>query len=68
MHGSPIIVLFELAFTALMFVSLWRVFEKSGQPGWAAIVPIYNIYVLLEIADKPGWWVILMFIIPSLTS
>lgn len=41
---------------ALVFViSLWVVFEKAGQPGWAAIVPFYNMWVLAEVADKPGW-------------
>jgi uncharacterized membrane protein YoaK (UPF0700 family) len=41
---------------------LWKVFEKAGKPGWAAIVPIYNLIVLLEIAGKPAWWVILLLI------
>ena len=37
-------------------------FEKAGKPGWGAIVPIYNIVILLEIAGKPIWWFILFFI------
>ena len=41
----------------------WKVFTKAGKPGWAAIVPIYNIIVLLEIVGKPLWWIVL-FIIP----
>jgi hypothetical protein len=41
---------------------MWKVFEKAGQPGWASIIPIYNCYILLKIASKPGWWLILMFI------
>lgn len=56
-------ILLILAFIALMLVSMWKVFEKAGQPGWAAIIPIYNLYILLKIAGKPGWWMIL-FIIP----
>ena len=47
---------------ALMLVGLWKTFEKAGKPGWAAIVPIYNIIVLLEIAGKPVWWIILYLI------
>jgi hypothetical protein len=39
------------------------VFTKAGKPGWAAIVPIYNLVVLLEIAGKPLWWIVL-FLIP----
>ena len=51
-----------LAVIILMLASVWRVFTKAGQPGWASIVPIYNAYVLLKIAGKPGWWLILMFL------
>jgi hypothetical protein len=43
-------------------VGVWKAFEKAGQPGWAAIVPIYNLYVILKIAGKPGWWLLLLFI------
>jgi hypothetical protein len=46
----------------LSIAGLWKVFEKAGEPGWAAIVPIYNIIVLLKIAGRPLWWVILLFI------
>ncbi|EJF51885.1 hypothetical protein SapgrDRAFT_0126 [Saprospira grandis DSM 2844] len=46
----------------------WKIFEKAGKPGWAAIVPIYNIIVALEIAEKPIWWIILpiipVFVVP----
>ena len=52
----------ELAVAVLMIVALWKVFVKAGQPGWACIIPIYNIYILLKIASKPGWWLILLFI------
>jgi Family of unknown function (DUF5684) len=45
-----------------IFASLWIVFTKAGQPGWAAIVPIYNVYVLLKIAGRPGWWLVLYLI------
>jgi hypothetical protein len=51
------------AIVILMVASMWKVFVKAGKPGWAAIVPIYNLVVLLEIAGKPAWWVIL-FLIP----
>lgn len=33
----------------LIIVSLWKIFKKAGKPGWASIVPIYNMIVLLEI-------------------
>lgn len=46
----------------LMIAGMWKMFVKAGKPGWAAIIPIYNIVVLLEIAGKPAWWVILFFV------
>ncbi len=60
---SPVVVIIYLAIIVLMVAALWRVFTKAGRPGWAAIIPIYNIYVLLKVAGRPGWWVIL-FLIP----
>jgi ABC-type sulfate transport system permease subunit len=51
-----------LAVVIVMIAAMWKVFEKAGKPGWAAIVPIYNIVVLCEIAGKPAWWVVLFFI------
>jgi hypothetical protein len=52
-----------LAIVLLFIVALWKVFTKAGQPGWAAIVPIYNAYILIKIAGRPGWW-LLMLLIP----
>jgi hypothetical protein len=45
-----------------VLVALWKVYVKAGKPGWAVIIPIYNILVLLEIVGKPWWWLLLMFI------
>ena len=44
---------------------MWRIFEKAGKPGWAAIIPIYNAIVILQIAGKPVWWIFL-YLIPLL--
>ena len=52
----------ELAVIAFMLAAMWKVFTKAGKPGWACLIPIYNAYVLLQIAGKPGWWLVLMFI------
>jgi len=40
----------------------WKIFTKAGKPGWACIVPLYNIIVLLEIVGKPWWYLLLLFI------
>lgn len=43
-------------------ICLWKVFAKAGKPGWAAIVPIYNLVVLIQVAKKPTWWIIWFFL------
>jgi uncharacterized membrane protein YoaK (UPF0700 family) len=55
-------LLIELAIVVAIIAGFWKVFTKAGKPGWAAIVPIYNIIVLLQIANKPLWWILLFFI------
>ena len=57
-----IILVFYLVFIVFLIASQWKVFEKAGQPGWACLVPFYNFYILLKIAGKPGWWMIMYFI------
>jgi hypothetical protein len=57
--GGIVISIIYLAIVALMIASMWKIFVKAGKPGWAAIVPIYNIIVLLQIVGKPIWWIIL---------
>jgi len=56
------IVSIYLVIVLLMLIAIWKIFTKAGKPGWAAIIPIYNIIILLEIVDKPLWWFILWFI------
>lgn len=41
--------------SVIVIIGQWKVYEKAGKPGWAAIVPIYNTIVLLEIVGKPIW-------------
>ena len=53
----PIIIV-----SVITIIGQWKVYSKAGKPGWACIIPIYNIIVMLEIVGKPLWWVILFFI------
>ncbi len=57
-----VVLLLELAFAVVTVAGMWKVFEKAGKPGWASLVPIYNFIVMLEIVEKPMWWIALMFI------
>lgn len=53
---------FYFLLIVLMVASWWVIFQKAGKPGWAAIIPIYNCIVLLEIVKKPWWWIFLLLI------
>jgi hypothetical protein len=55
-------ILIELIIVIISVAGIWKTFEKAGKPGWAAIVPIYNLVIMLEIAGKPLWWIILCLI------
>jgi len=55
-------VLMVLALNLVVIVGAWKAFAKAGEPGWAILVPFYNLYVFLKIAGRPDWWIVLMLI------
>jgi signal peptidase I len=60
--GILFFLFIELGIFVLVFAGLWKLFVKAGKPGWAAIVPIYNIIVMQEIVGREAWKIILLFI------
>ncbi len=50
-------ILIVLVFT----IAGWRLFSKAGKPGWAIVVPFYNLYIYTQIIKRPGWWILLYF-------
>lgn len=63
---SGFFLIIWLAVAVFMIITMWKLFEKAGEPGWKSIIPVYNFWTLCEIAGKPGWWslVILLSFIP----
>lgn len=59
---GPALLLVFLVLLIIMIAALWKIFTKAGQAGWASIIPVYNMVVMLQIVKKPTWWVILAFI------
>lgn len=57
-----LLCLVYLAILIVVIVAEWKIYKKAGQPGWACIIPIYNILVLLRIIGKPWWWLLLLII------
>lgn len=61
--GAALVFLLAIfAAAILVIVGWWKIFEKAGEAGWKAIIPIYNAIVLLRISGKPAWWIILLLI------
>lgn len=63
--GSGLHLGISLLVTIFYVACLWKVFTKAGQPGWAAIIPIYNLVILFRVAQMNPWW-ILAFLVPIL--
>lgn len=57
-----LIFLFVAIFLVVMIIGMWKTFEKAGEPGWKAIIPVYNTWTLMEISGKPGWWALITLI------
>ncbi len=56
---------FMIVWAAVVIIgilTMWKIFSKAGKPGWAAIIPLYNIIVLLQIIGRPAWWILLFFV------
>lgn len=57
-------MIFYLAIVVLYIAGFWKIFEKAGKPGWAAIIPVYNMIILAEIVGKPLWWGVVAALVP----
>jgi hypothetical protein len=59
---GPVFWVCYSAIIILLIASIWKVFSKAGQPGWASIIPIYNWIVWCKIVGRPLWWVLLLLV------
>jgi hypothetical protein len=60
--GGLVGLLFALVVLVAVVSGTWLTFSKAGEPGWAAIIPIYNLYVMLKIGGNEWWWLLLLFV------
>ncbi len=60
---------YALVFLAIVaVVGQWRLYEKAGQPGFASLVPIWNVIVFLKIIGRPAshFWLLMIPIVGQL--
>ncbi len=55
-------LLFIIILQVVHFLGTWKLYVKAGRKPWEAIVPVYNAIVLMQIINRPKWWVVLLFI------
>jgi len=58
MHWILVLLFFQI----IHFLSTWKLYSKAGRKSWEAIIPVYSAIVLMQIINRPKWWVILLFI------
>ena len=61
MNGTQWII-FILLVQVIHFLGTWKLYVKAGRKAWEAAIPIYNGIVLMQIINRPKWWVLLLFI------
>ena len=59
---SIVYSLIVIAISVVMLIGMWKAFQKANKPGWAAIIPVYNSYVLAQISFGNGWLFLLSFV------
>ena len=56
------IIIFSLILNIIMIISYWKIFKKKGKPGWATLVPIYNVIVQIQVANLSMIYFLLLLI------
>ena len=50
-----VMLVIALAVSVVVCIALWKIFKKAGNPGWYALIPIFNLWKFLELSGLPGW-------------
>jgi hypothetical protein len=60
--SSALVLVAWIGLTLVFLVAYWRIYAKAGVPGWACLIPIYNMVKLLHITGRSGWWLLGLFV------
>ena len=53
--ASVVSIVIALIVAVVLIVAWWKIFTKAGKPGWTALIPIYNVIVMLQVVGRPVW-------------
>jgi len=56
-------LVFVLILAVFLVIVQWKINTKANQPGWAVLIPFYNIYVYTQVIKRPGWWILLYLLV-----
>ena len=55
-------LIFILLVQVIHGIGTWKLYVKAGRKAWEAFIPVYNGIVLMQIINRPKWWILLLFI------
>ena len=55
-------LIFILLVQTIHGIGTWKLYVKAGRKAWEAFVPVYNGIVLMQIINRPKYWILLLFI------
>lgn len=61
--GAGVMVVYliiAIAVAVVSIIAMWKIFTKAGKPGWAAIIPVYNLVVLYQIVGINPLWLLML--------
>ncbi len=62
-----IVILIVLAIAVLKIIGYWKILVKGGKPGWGALIPFYNQYLLCDMVGVSPWWILIVLCAGLLT-
>lgn len=54
------LALISIAVIILQIAGMWKMFEKAGEDGWKAIIPVYNYIILSKLVGVTPWWLLIV--------
>ena len=60
--AGGLVLAIQVLFVLIQLAGMWKVFEKANHAGWKAVVPIYNLYVMLKIGENAWWWLLVLIV------